>query len=325
MVPASHGQLAGTRWSWATASGGLRSQNRVRPAPAHRPLPLLPHFTDAGRISRRPIAGVPQRGRSRHRRRCHSSVGHKVMRLLPFLAPIGSTLTSMPARSPDTLATIETERQRGAVLSCGAGNTVSCRPEGGQAHVGGGAVNEEQPIAPMPARKERYSNRRIYNNGTLPGFIPPQTGGSMRVRARRAILALPILLSGLVTIVGLPAQATPVPGATSLASVHAVSSLTAAQPNTVVSLYRLWHRSTGHHFYTTSWAGAVNAFNNLGYTYEGVCCHVLSADSAYGAPLYRLYRPANDDHFYTTNWAEAVNAFNNLGYRYEGIQAYVQP
>ncbi len=145
----------------------------------------------------------------------------------------------------------------------------------------------------------------------------------MRVRARRAILALPILLSGLVTIVGLPAQATPVPGATSLASVHAVSSLTAAQPNTVVSLYRLWHRSTGHHFYTTSWAEAVNAFNNLGYTYEGVCCHVLSADSAYGAPLYRLYRPANDDHFYTTNWAEAVNAFNNLGYRYEGIQAYV--
>jgi hypothetical protein len=138
------------------------------------------------------------------------------------------------------------------------------------------------------------------------------------------IVMLPVLSAGLVTMPGLSAQAAAGPGNGGLAGVHA--SRTAAQPETVVSLYRLYRPATGHHFYTTSWAEAVNAFTNLGYRYEGTCCQVLSADSADGVPLYRLYRlyrPASDDHFYTTNWAEAVNAFTNLGYTYEGIQAHV--
>ncbi len=96
-------------------------------------------------------------------------------------------------------------------------------------------------------------------------------------------------------------------------------------PSTPAELYRLWNGAASDHFYTTNWPEATNAFNNLGYTYEGVAARVDGAHDPDTVPLYRLYSSGASDHFYTTNWSEAVNAFNNLGYTYEGIQAYVIP
>jgi hypothetical protein len=143
---------------------------------------------------------------------------------------------------------------------------------------------------------------------------------SSRKRICLAVLALGFLSAGASAAPAWSAQATVVRAGQ---DPQAGTRPAVPQSDTIVSLFRLDHRSDNHHFYTTSWPEAVNAINNLGYSDEGICCHVMTAASADGVPLYRLYSPSSDDHFYTTSWPEATNAFNNLGYKYEGIAARV--
>src|SRR5262245_30666875 len=84
---------------------------------------------------------------------------------------------------------------------------------------------------------------------------------------------------------------------------------TTVHAQSLTALYRLWSPGASDHFYTTNWPEAVNAFNNLGYRYEGVQARVSSTQAAGTTPLYRLWSPGASDHFYTTNWPEATNAF----------------
>ena len=91
----------------------------------------------------------------------------------------------------------------------------------------------------------------------------------------------------------------------------------------VTALYRLYHATTGAHFYTTSAAERDNAVNQLGYQSEGTACYVYSTQATGTTDLYRLYRPASDDHFYTTSAAERDNAVAQDGYQSEGTACYV--
>ncbi len=87
-----------------------------------------------------------------------------------------------------------------------------------------------------------------------------------------------------------------------------------------IPLYRLYHPSTGDHFYTTSAGERDNAHSALGYSDEGVACHVPS-----GGDTVPLYRASRGEHFYTTSLAEKNNAVTNLGYVDEGIACNVFP
>jgi hypothetical protein len=91
----------------------------------------------------------------------------------------------------------------------------------------------------------------------------------------------------------------------------------------IMALYRLYHATTGAHFYTTSAAERDNAVNRLGYQSEGTACYVYGSQATGTTDLYRLYRPASDDHFYTTSAAERDNAVAQDGYQSEGTACYV--
>jgi C1A family cysteine protease len=90
-----------------------------------------------------------------------------------------------------------------------------------------------------------------------------------------------------------------------------------------MALYRLYHPTTGAHFYTTSAAERDNAVNRLGYQSEGTACYVYGSQATGTTDFYRLYRPASDDHFYTISAAERDNAVAHDGYQSEGTACYV--
>lgn len=125
----------------------------------------------------------------------------------------------------------------------------------------------------------------------------------------------------LTTLTAIAVVALPTAAAASVTVERAAPRAAAATAN----LHRLYSPGAGDHFYTTSWSEAQNAFNNLGYKYEGVAAQVWTGGGQGRVALHRLYSPGTGDHFYTTSWNEAQNAFNNLGYKYEGIAAYVLP
>ena len=83
-----------------------------------------------------------------------------------------------------------------------------------------------------------------------------------------------------------------------------------------VSMYRLYNKYTGEHFYTGSESerdGLVAA----GWTYEGVG---WTAPETSGAPVYRLYNPyaPGGDHHYTMSASER-DSLVEAGWRYEGV------
>ncbi|HEX5741792.1 MAG TPA: hypothetical protein VFY17_09610 [Pilimelia sp.] len=134
------------------------------------------------------------------------------------------------------------------------------------------------------------------------------------------------LVAGLAAVVaGALLWSTPAAAGTGPTATEVAGAAAAERVSATIPLYRLYSAAQTDHFYTTSWEEATNAFNNLGYTYEGVAGKVLPSAGPGTVPLHRLYHGGAGDHFYTTNWNEAVNAFNNLGYTYEGVQAHVDP
>jgi hypothetical protein len=60
-----------------------------------------------------------------------------------------------------------------------------------------------------------------------------------------------------------------------LAEYEGIAAYVAQTPAAgLVAFHRLYSPASGDRFYTTSWSEAVNAFNNLGYKYEGIAAYV---------------------------------------------------
>ena len=116
--------------------------------------------------------------------------------------------------------------------------------------------------------------------------------------------------------------------------------------NYLVPLWRLFHPTTGDHFYTADFNEADQAVKKYGYTYEQLTNTTLSnyglfngGYALYNAhvwihesfppgtpkriPFYRALHSSNGDHFYTTSSAEWETACNQYGYLKEGIACYV--
>lgn len=87
----------------------------------------------------------------------------------------------------------------------------------------------------------------------------------------------------------------------------------------VLTMYRLYNKYTGEHFYTSSTAER-DANVKLGWTYEGVG---WTAPKTSATPVYRLYNPyaMGGDHHYTMSLAER-NALVKAGWKAEGIGWY---
>lgn len=85
-----------------------------------------------------------------------------------------------------------------------------------------------------------------------------------------------------------------------------------------VSMYRLYNRWTGEHFYTSSTTER-QACVDAGWTYEGVGWQAPEE----GDPVYRLYNPyvKGGDHHYTTSETER-QACIRAGWRDEGVAWY---
>ena len=95
-------------------------------------------------------------------------------------------------------------------------------------------------------------------------------------------------------------------------------NLRVAQPSQTRTMYRLYNRYTGEHFYTAS-ATERDSLRNSGWTYEGTGWIAPTS----GTPVYRLYNPWVDggDHHYTTSVSE-YDALGRLGWRKEGVGWY---
>ena len=90
---------------------------------------------------------------------------------------------------------------------------------------------------------------------------------------------------------------------------------------TTVELFRLVHKTSGHHFYTTSQSESASA-QKIGYQFEMVACNVYDAGYKGGIPLLRLWN--NIDHLYTTSIAERDFVISPLlGYAEEAIACRV--
>ena len=88
-----------------------------------------------------------------------------------------------------------------------------------------------------------------------------------------------------------------------------------------ITMYRLYNRWTGEHFYTAS-AAERDSLKNVGWTYEGTGWTA----PAKGDKVLRLYNPyvEGGDHHYTLDEHE-YNAFEKLGWRREGLGWYSAP
>ncbi len=84
------------------------------------------------------------------------------------------------------------------------------------------------------------------------------------------------------------------------------------------AVYRLYNRSTGEHFYTSS-SKERSDLVKIGWQDEGLGW--VSAGEDEGVPVYRLFNPNASDHHYTTNKGE-METLVKLGWNYEGIMAY---
>ena len=94
---------------------------------------------------------------------------------------------------------------------------------------------------------------------------------------------------------------------------------------TAGTVYRMYDKNRGEHFYTKS-ETEMNQLVSLGWVHEsGSDFNVIAADEEYAIPVYRLYN-SNDGgmHFYTSN-AEEVKELITAGWNYEGISFYVYP
>ena len=90
------------------------------------------------------------------------------------------------------------------------------------------------------------------------------------------------------------------------------------RPAQTRTMYRLYNRYTGEHFYTAS-ATERDSLRRSGWTYEGTGWIAPTS----GTPVYRLYNPWVDggDHHYTTSVSE-YDALGRLGWRKEGVGWY---
>ncbi|WP_322762908.1 neuraminidase-like domain-containing protein [Frankia sp. Cr2] len=80
---------------------------------------------------------------------------------------------------------------------------------------------------------------------------------------------------------------------------------------------------TGFHFYTTSATERHHALEVLGWTDEGVACHVFAKARSGATSLFRLRSGTTDDHFYTISVAERYSILNVDHYVDEGVAGYV--
>ncbi|KAJ7289421.1 hypothetical protein C8J57DRAFT_431723 [Mycena rebaudengoi] len=85
------------------------------------------------------------------------------------------------------------------------------------------------------------------------------------------------------------------------------------------SLFRLYNKASGDHFYTTNVAERATALRG-GYSDENIAATVFRVQSGPTVPFYRLYNKTSGDHFYTASASEARSA---RGYTAEGIAVYV--
>lgn len=83
------------------------------------------------------------------------------------------------------------------------------------------------------------------------------------------------------------------------------------------SMYRLYNKNSGEHFYTGN-AAERNSLVKAGWRYEGIA---WSAPSKSNMPVYRLYNKNSGDHHYTISASER-NSLIKAGWRDEGIGWY---
>lgn len=84
-----------------------------------------------------------------------------------------------------------------------------------------------------------------------------------------------------------------------------------------VTVYRLYNKNSGEHFYTPS-TSERSSLIKKGWKAEGVGWIASKKSSV---PIYRLYNPNNGDHHYTTSKGE-YNVLAKKGWRQEGVMTY---
>lgn len=84
-----------------------------------------------------------------------------------------------------------------------------------------------------------------------------------------------------------------------------------------VTLYRLYNKNTGEHFYTHEEL-EVSTLIDTGWRYEGIAWYSPEYSTI---PVFRLYNPNSGDHHYTKAYAEK-NMLVKVGWSYEGIGWY---
>lgn len=87
-----------------------------------------------------------------------------------------------------------------------------------------------------------------------------------------------------------------------------------------VTLYRLYNKNTGEHFYTHEDL-EVSTLIDTGWRYEGIAWYSPEYSTL---PVFRLYNPNSGDHHYTKAYAEK-NMLVKVGWSYEGIGWYSDP
>ncbi len=86
---------------------------------------------------------------------------------------------------------------------------------------------------------------------------------------------------------------------------------------TAGSVYRLYNPNSGEHFYTLSYAEALNAYTE-GWSYEGIGWVAPTHSST---PVHRLYNANNGDHHYTISAGER-DLLIAAGWNSEGVAWY---
>lgn len=97
---------------------------------------------------------------------------------------------------------------------------------------------------------------------------------------------------------------------------HAGNQTLYARWTNSVTMYRMYNRNSGEHFYTGN-AAERDMLVRVGWKFEGTGWVAPVS----GKPVYRLYNPNAGDHHYTMNAAER-DMLVRIGWSYEGIGWY---
>lgn len=98
------------------------------------------------------------------------------------------------------------------------------------------------------------------------------------------------------------------------------ATISSGNPNSLLSLHRLYNPNSGEHFYTCE-QDEKDHLVSLDWKDEDAAWKVPKTSDQ---PFYRLYNPNNGDHHFTTSEDEKESLVK-VGWKDEGIGFYVHP